>query len=676
MDASPLVSVLIVNYNGGPYLLDAVRSALASSVPVEVLVVDNASRDGSLRLLRRASGDDARLRIIENARNLGFARANNQAFEQVRGDYVLLLNPDTTLAPDTLERMLEVMAAHPQAGMAGCLIRNPDGSEQAGCRRTIPTPWTGLIRALHLQRWRPARTRMPQVDLLHQPLPEGPVPVEAISGAFMLVRREALEAVGPMDEGYFLHCEDLDWCRTFTDSGWEVLFVPQVSIVHHKGMCSQRRPLFVLWHKHRGMVRFYRKHLAHRYGRAVQALVTFGVWARFLAAAPLAWWRGRGGREAEAPLAVPPPPAVADAPELGALAGRRVLVTGGTGFIGRHLVGELLRLGARVRVLSRRAEGVSALWGGRVEAVGGDLERADSLQGACTGMDLVFHLASHAHMLDQSADPADRHHRVTVQGTLNLLAAAEAAAVQGFLFVSTVKAMGEEDDRCLDESSPPRPESPYGKAKLEAERAVLEVGDRLHWQAAVLRLPMVYGPGNKGNLPRMIQAIGQGRFPPLPEFGNRRSMVHVEDAVRALLLCAVRPEARGQVYIVTDGRDYSSRELYDLIRRALGLGAPRWEVPLGLLRVGALGGDALAALGLNLPLNSANLRKLRGSAWYCSARIHRELGFRPAHDLEENLPAILAGMRAAGSAPPQEEAAQPPQGEAGSQGEEGVPRKT
>jgi nucleoside-diphosphate-sugar epimerase/GT2 family glycosyltransferase len=639
-----LVSVIIVNYNGGPYLLDTVSSALASTVPIELFVVDNGSADGSMRVLERAFAGEQRLRIIENGANLGFARANNIALKYAAGDFLLLLNPDCIVNQDTLQRMVEALRADARAGMAGCLIRNPDGSEQAGCRRTIPTPWTGLVRALHLERFIGDRG-LGRVDLMHSPLPAEPIYVEAISGAFMLLRREALEQVGPMDESYFLHCEDLDWCKSFEQVGWKILFVPQVEIVHHKGSCSGSRPIFVLWHKHRGMVLFYRKFLSRNYSAPFNLLVILGVWARFAAMLPIELVRRL--RQAPAVQDFPRWPRISTSasqlPPLPGLRGQPVLVTGGTGFIGWRLVKELLRQGAEVQVMTRNPQLVQPPWPGeQVGVVQGDLEDPESLEGVCDGVAILFHLASCTHMLEPAADESAHHRTVTEQGTLALLRVARKAGVECFVFVSSVKAMGEESAQQLDESAPPRPENAYGRAKLHAEQAVLESAARGAMRATVLRLPMVYGPGNKGNLPRMIEAVRRHRFPPPPDVHNRRSMVHVDDAVQALLLVAVNERADGEVYIVTDGRVYSTREIYRLITSHLGRKTPGWSLPLWSIRLGARFGDLLLRLGLPAPLNSGVMRKLFGSAWYSSEKIRKELGFEPHFDLEQALPEMVA----------------------------------
>lgn len=276
----PAVGAIVVNYNAGDLLSACVGAVLGSDVSVEVVVSDNGSDDGSLAHLRALFGADPRLRILENRANLGFAAANNRALPMVRADRLLFLNPDCLVGPDTLGRMLAFMDARPDVGMAGCIVRNPDGSEQVASRRAIPDPWIALKRILRLDRLLPNGGGR-RLNLHHDPLPTEPVEVEAISGSFMLVSRHALDAVGPLDEGYFLHCEDLDWFVRFRQAGWTIVLVPDVDVIHHKGACSQRNPLEVERHKHRGMERFYRKFQARQYPTLFNGLVIFGIRARF-----------------------------------------------------------------------------------------------------------------------------------------------------------------------------------------------------------------------------------------------------------------------------------------------------------------------------------------------------------------------------------------------------------
>jgi len=278
---APKVTAVIVNFNGGMLLTDSVRSVLASTEPVKVVVSDNGSTDGSVEHLRRALGWRPQLVVVENGDNLGFAKGNNVALPMTEGEHVLFLNPDCVIAPDTIARMTDLMERTPGAGMAGCLIRNLDGSEQAGCRRAVPTPYLTSVRTLGLDKLFPKNPRFRSFVLTDMPLPEGPVDIEALSGAFMFVRRKALEDVGPLDEGYFMHCEDLDWCMRFRERGWRILFDPTHDVTHAQGVCSIGRPFRVLWYKHRGMVRFYRKFFRSNHSSGLTYAVMAAVWMRF-----------------------------------------------------------------------------------------------------------------------------------------------------------------------------------------------------------------------------------------------------------------------------------------------------------------------------------------------------------------------------------------------------------
>jgi UDP-glucose 4-epimerase len=326
-----------------------------------------------------------------------------------------------------------------------------------------------------------------------------------------------------------------------------------------------------------------------------------------------------------------------------------ILVTGATGFIGRRLVGALmLRAGVAVHVLIRDSMQVARLWPtGGVTARVGDLTKPDSLGAICNGVDTVFHLAGYAHANGvPESEALDLHNRITVEGTRALLTAAATAGVKRFIFVSSVKAMGEGSDFCLDESSTTEAASIYGRAKRSAEGLVLQAGQELGMHVCILRLPLVYGHDNKGNLPRMIAAIDRGHFPPLRELGNKRSMVHVDDVVQALQLAAESPSARNQTYIVTDEQIYSTRHIYTLICNALGRPVPGWTVPVTLLQLTARLGDLIGAVrGRPWAFNSEALDKLIGSAWYSSDKIRRELGYRPMCTLGTALPEMVAEYR-------------------------------
>lgn len=272
--------VIVVNYNAGEFLVGCVQSALTEGAR-HVIVVDNDSCDGSVAHLR-SNIPDERLRLIKNGKNLGFAAACNQGAHDSAASTLLFLNPDSVLTPGSLQRMMEVLHSDQAIGMAGGFLCNPDGTEQPGGRRVFPTPRRAFIRAFGLSRlgrWFPSLCS--DFLLYQEPLPNHPIAVEAISGACMLVKREALEDVGLWDESYFLHCEDLDWCMRFQQKQWHIVFVPDARVIHSWGACSRSRPFFVEWHKHHGMLRFYRKFFRSQYPSALWFFVVVGVWLRF-----------------------------------------------------------------------------------------------------------------------------------------------------------------------------------------------------------------------------------------------------------------------------------------------------------------------------------------------------------------------------------------------------------
>jgi hypothetical protein len=275
---SAVISTIIVNYNAGELLRSCVDSLLNCPLEIEIIVVDNASKDGSLDALLGLPS----VHIIKNSANVGFATACNRGARVASAPFLLFLNPDCSFNPGALAGLLNAMGVDERVGMAGGFLLNLDGTEQAGGRRAIPTPWRSFVRAFGLARF---SDRWPRLffdfNLHKQPLPDHAIEVEAISGACMMVRREAMQDVGEWDEGYFLHCEDLDWCMRFRQQKWKILFVPSVQIIHALGVCGRSRPVFVEWHKHKGMMRFYRKFFRHQYPGLLMGLVTVGVWLRF-----------------------------------------------------------------------------------------------------------------------------------------------------------------------------------------------------------------------------------------------------------------------------------------------------------------------------------------------------------------------------------------------------------
>ena len=309
-----------------------------------------------------------------------------------------------------------------------------------------------------------------------------------------------------------------------------------------------------------------------------------------------------------------------------------VLVTGASGFLGRRLCHRLQLEGRRVVALGRtRREGP---WERFIEA---DIAQrpipTDALAGVA--VDTVFHLASKAHAVAETAAEAHSYRPVIVDGTARMLTLAEGLAARSFIYISTVKVMGEgwegPLDAPLNEEHQGQPAGPYGRAKAEAEQRVRQSG-LPHW--VILRPVMVYGPGEKGNLPRMVEAVRKGRFPPLPDCGNRRSMIHVDDLIEFMLRASGKEAAHGRTYILAGKDALSTRQLYDAIRASLGLQPVDYAIPLWLLQAAASVGSLVGGvLGRRLPLDRETLGKLTAPAWYSVDRAERELGYTPLHSV-------------------------------------------
>lgn len=237
------LSVIIVNYNVKEFLRGALKSVFRSlevgGLSGEVIVVDNNSTDESVAMLR---AEFPEVILFDSPTNLGFGKANNLALRHAKGDYLLLLNPDTIVGEDTLRKMVDFMRAHPETGMSGCKLLNADGSFQLSCRRGFPTPWASFTKLFGFSTFFPKSKLFSQYHLTYLPVDET-YEVDALSGAFMLLSREAYERTGGFDEAYFMYGEDLDLCYRVKESGLSVYYVPVTATIHFKGESTKRSAL-------------------------------------------------------------------------------------------------------------------------------------------------------------------------------------------------------------------------------------------------------------------------------------------------------------------------------------------------------------------------------------------------------------------------------------------------
>ena len=268
---APALDVVIVSYRSR----DVLRSCLLSlrahppDLGARIWVVDNASRDGTPEMVR---SEFAEVELVVSETNRGFSAANNLAIRRGRAPYVLALNPDTRLTQGALDRMLELVESNPSIGIAGCRLELEDGTFDHAARRSFPTPigalghFTGIGRRSNVPGWL-TQYRAPSIE-------SGAV--DAVNGAFMLMRRQALDEVGLFDEGYWMYMEDLDLCYRFARAGWTTWYEPSVVVGHVKGASSgPNRSLRLNYAFHYGMYRFYRKH----YSAQSNLLVNLAVYA-------------------------------------------------------------------------------------------------------------------------------------------------------------------------------------------------------------------------------------------------------------------------------------------------------------------------------------------------------------------------------------------------------------
>ena len=284
--APPATSFVVVAADSGPLLRDCVESVLANDAPLELVLVDNASRDGVVDDVAAAHLRDARLRVIRNRANIGFGPACNRGAADARGDLLVFLNPDCRVPGDLVPRLRRSLEQAPGIGVLGVDVTDSAGHSARGNRRRDPSLRRAFATLTGLARFESSRPHWQGVEM-----PAGGTSgieaVEAVSGACLVLPRLAFDAVGGFDEGYFLHAEDLDLCRRVRDAGWRVAIDHDIRVVHEQGSSSRARPLFVARHKHRGMWRYFTKFDPAARNPLLRALVWCGIRAHFVAKAAL-----------------------------------------------------------------------------------------------------------------------------------------------------------------------------------------------------------------------------------------------------------------------------------------------------------------------------------------------------------------------------------------------------
>jgi len=271
----PKLSIVIVSFNAEKLLRECLTSIYVDTkqIPFDVWVVDNHSEDNSIAMIKQYY---PQVNVIENKENVGFAKANNQAIAKCTGDYILILNPDTLILQNVLEKIVNFMGENPTVGICGCKVLNEDRTLQLACRRSIPTPGVAFFRLTGLSKLFPNSKIMAKYNLTYLD-PDQPHEVDAVSGAFLMIRREVVDNIGKLDERFFMYGEELDWCLRTKKAGWIVMYYPGAEIVHYKGECSKFNNRKAAFEFYKSMYLFHKKHFAENYNPFINIIIYAGI---------------------------------------------------------------------------------------------------------------------------------------------------------------------------------------------------------------------------------------------------------------------------------------------------------------------------------------------------------------------------------------------------------------
>jgi len=278
------IGVVVVTYASASTIEACLFRLLASRDVARVVVIDNASPDDTAAIVERLARRDARLGLVRNPENRGFAAACNQGATAISQPWVAFVNPDAYVARDTLSRLVAHAIARPGAGLLGVELASEAGEVDLASRRADPS----------LREQVASLGRRDALYLGHDPA-QVVQPVDAVSGALMLMPLGLFVRLDGFDEGYRMHAEDLDLCRRVREAGYEVVVANDLRVTHVRGVSSRRNPVWVEWHKHRGLWRYFRKFEAAQTPGWQQAVLWLAVCGHFALAAPRAWWRSLRG---------------------------------------------------------------------------------------------------------------------------------------------------------------------------------------------------------------------------------------------------------------------------------------------------------------------------------------------------------------------------------------------
>ncbi len=586
------IGVVIVNYNSGGFLSLCLRSLANSHAPLDVVVVDNHSHDQSIESIERILSTPHRLKLIRNRENVGFSKAVNQGMLEMRNRYVVMLNPDCTIFPHTFLRLQTVMAVSKKVAVAGAAIFNHDGSEQRGCRRNEPTLKRSAITALGLGK------KYEGIDLVGLPYPSYAVPVDAVSGAAMMVRREYYDEIGGMDEDYFLHCEDLDLCRRFRDDGYKILFCPDAGVFHHQGASSGVTSSQVEKHKHDGMLIYNSKHYDEEGFKVL--LTYFLVKGHYFFGIVLSWVKKAvSSRLKKSDLTVQ---GDTDFNALDITHNTRpvVIVTGAKSDVGDYLLKRLSENGFHVFAVSRNEVPIKSSSG---------------------------HIAWLKMEYFQKSNPDDFGE---VFAWVNLAPVWTTRALANVFHKFKPRKIVALSSTSIEGKSESQHEKDVNVVTklLEGERWLANYSDKYETDCTILRPTLVYGGPRNQNVNFLKQFIKIFRIFPLVGRGDgKRQPIHADD-IAIICVHALKKEIqqKSNIYNIAGGDTLTYREMVDRIFEALSMQPRYLKIPISMVRPVINVASRIPYLNF---LNSEMAQRTEQNLVYSIDRAVKELQFSP-----------------------------------------------
>lgn len=514
------VSIVMVSYYTGPALWLAIDAALQQSECKELILVNNGNVPHDVDRLQKLVAQESRIIFITGHGNIGFAKGCNIGAKKATGEFILLLNPDTMLPEGALARALATLSHYPEHTLAGCLLVNPDGSEQRGSRRALLTPGNAIAESFGLQR--SSKNKNP-LYFHGSTLPDEPQEVPAVSGAFMMLSRAFYTSLGGMDEGYFLHMDDMDFCKRVHKAGGKVIFMPDVKVIHFLST-SEVPSSFVERHKARGFIRYLQTHFSDHHSRLFLNVMAVGIALRsrvkiLFNAIDRAFTPPLLAKQEIARLVLIHRLSRFSQPQDSSLAGKTIMVLAGSGQIGLCVVGKALARGAKVIATYHTTpiafSHPNLQW---IECNLADATQLDDIHA-----DVIIHTAS-LWLLPLAL------RNLTNCGAKRIIA------------FSSTAVLGKAD------STNPREKEASTKMD-EAEKELLSDARNTLCPVTILRPTMIYGVGLDASITRLADIARRfGMLPIYPPATGLRHPVQAQDLADAALAIIDNSKTFGKVY--------------------------------------------------------------------------------------------------------------------------------